>query len=277
MIKTLSKLVKIAKSSILFPEDTLNDMIVGRTVRQSSERFARTQYFETSEFCDPKSQGNPLREYFEAHREGRGIWKWDHYFDMYHRHLSRFVGLETKLVEIGIYSGGSLEMWRQYFGSGCHVYGVDIENACKAYETDNISVFIGDQERPEFWQSFKASVGTVDILIDDGGHTPEQQIVTLNEMLEAIRPGGVYICEDIHGHKNRFINHVVGLVHSLNFAEHAFDEDGISNPANSVQSSIYAITFYPYALVIEKMASPRTGLTAPRHGTQWQPFYPDYA
>jgi hypothetical protein len=151
-----------------------------------------------------------LRDYFEAHHEGRDIWKWDHYFDMYHRHLSKFVGLDLKLVEIGIYSGGSLEMWGSYFGPRCHVYGVDIENACKAYESEKASVFIGDQESPEFWRNFKANVGTVDILIDDGGHTPEQQTVTLNEMLEAIRPGGVYICEDIHGHRNSFINYAVG-------------------------------------------------------------------
>lgn len=277
MIKVISSLIKIAKTSILFPEEAWRDLTIGRTVRHSTDRFSRGQYVNSSEFCKSGPKSNPLREYFEAHQRGRGIWKWDHYFDMYHRHLAKFIGLDVKLVEIGIYSGGSLEMWRHYFGDGCHVYGVDIESACKAYESEKVSVMIGDQESPEFWRNFKDKVGTVDILIDDGGHTPGQQTVTLNEMLAAIRPGGVYICEDIHGHRNSFINYAVGLVHALNFAEHTLAEDGITSPANSVQSAIYSISFYPYALVIEKMTCPRTELIAPRHGTQWQPFYPDYA
>jgi hypothetical protein len=277
MFKAILNIVKILKSSVLFPDTTFRDLVAGRTVRQGADHYCSAKPLQSSSFSESKSQGNRLRDYFEAHHEGRGIWKWDHYFDMYHRHLSKFVGLDLKLVEIGIYSGGSLEMWGSYFGPGCHVYGVDIENACKAYESEKVSVFIGDQESPEFWRNFKANVGTVDILIDDGGHTPEQQTVTLNEMLEAIRPGGVYICEDIHGHRNSFINYAVGLVHALNFADHSTSEEGISSPANEVQSTIYSITFYPYALVIEKMAFPRYELRAPRHGTQWQPFYSNFS
>src|SRR5262245_3116872 len=59
---------------------------------------------------------NPLQSYFDAHTEGRGIWKWTHYFDIYHRHLSKFIGREVHLLEIGVYSGGSLQMWRDYLG-----------------------------------------------------------------------------------------------------------------------------------------------------------------
>ncbi len=50
---------------------------------------------------------NPLRDYFEANREGPGIWRWQHYFDIYHRHFARFVGREVNVLEIGVYSGGS--------------------------------------------------------------------------------------------------------------------------------------------------------------------------
>src|SRR5262245_59659947 len=51
----------------------------------------------------PNEPPNALREYFECHRNGRGIWKWMHYFDIYHRHLSKFVGREVHIVEIGIF------------------------------------------------------------------------------------------------------------------------------------------------------------------------------
>jgi hypothetical protein len=59
-----------------------------------------------------------------------------------------------------------------------------------------IKIFIGDEEDRKFWRRFKAEVPAVDIVIDDGGHQTQQQVVTLEELLPHLRPGGVYICED---------------------------------------------------------------------------------
>src|ERR1700693_5831036 len=59
---------------------------------------------------------NPLLKYFNEHKKGPGIWKFNHYFEIYERHFARFRGQEVHVLEIGIYSGGSLEMWREYFG-----------------------------------------------------------------------------------------------------------------------------------------------------------------
>ena len=220
------------------------------------------------------STDNPLREYFESYREGPGIWKWEHYFDIYHRHLSKFVGTKVDVVEIGIYSGGSLGMWRTYFGNGCHVYGVDIEPACKAYESTDVSVFIGDQADRGLWKEFKNKVGKVDIVIDDGGHTPEQQQVTLQEMLPALRDGGVYICEDIHGAFNRFSRFATGLANELN-ATHFRSGELLESTRTAFQNAIHSIHFYPYMVVIEKHAGNAPRLAAPKHGTEWQPFFDD--
>ena len=205
---------------------------------------------------------NPLWDYFQNHKEGHGIWKWEHYFDIYHRYLAKFVGKKVDVLEIGIYSGGSLEMWRSYFGEKCHIYGVDIEDACSEYENDYVSVFIGDQESPFFWNDFKNKVEGVDVLIDDGGHTAGQQKVTLEQMLQHIRPGGVYICEDIHGTFNEFSAYATGLVNELNNMENT-----------EFQSAIHSIHFYPYMLVIEKNSVRVNKLNAPKHGTIWQPFF----
>ena len=75
---------------------------------------------------------NPLRIFFNAHRVGPGVWKWDHYFDAYHRHLQKFRGRNPRIAEIGIYSGGSLIMQQSYFGNP-QIYGVDIEPTCGCY------------------------------------------------------------------------------------------------------------------------------------------------
>ena len=164
----------------------------------------------------------------------------------------------------------------EYFGPNCHIYGIDIEVATRAYESERVSIFIGDQADPRFWSDFKARVGSVDVLIDDGGHTPHQQQVTLREMLSMVRPGGVYICEDIHGHRNPFINDAAGLVHELNRDSSVAHGETLSTPANSVQAAVYSICFYPFMMVIEKNLVRRDSLLSRRKGTQWQPFYSEY-
>jgi len=147
--------------------------------------FAEKWASPTSEVSRAPTEdtNNPLKDYFDSHSSGPGIWKWNHYFDIYHRFFKKFVGTEVSILEIGIYSGGSLDMWRNYFGAGCQVYGIDVQEACKVYEGEGKRIFIGDQADREFWRRFREQVPSLDIVIDDGGHRPEQQIVTLEETL----------------------------------------------------------------------------------------------
>lgn len=242
--------------------------------RSRGIRFGRAQTFSESKPPEESEPArNPLTAYFESNKTGRGIFKWTHYFGIYHRHLSRFVGRNAHLLEIGIYSGGSLEMWREYLGEQAHICGVDIEEACRAYENANTSIYIGDQENRDLWRRIKQTEPIVDIVIDDGGHLPEQQIATLEEMLPHIRPGGVYICEDIHGEFNRFAAYVQGLCNNLNTAhliQHQNRE--LSVVPSAFQTQIHSVHLYPYVVVIEKHAAPLRELAARRHGSEWQPF-----
>lgn len=220
---------------------------------------------------------NPLKAFFEARKEGPGIWKWNHYFDVYHRHLSRFRGREVRVLEIGIYSGGSLDMWSDYFGEHCQIYGIDIEPSCKTYEREKVRVYIGDQSNRDFWRSFKEEISPVDIIVDDGGHLSEQQVVTLEELLPHVKPGGVYVCEDIHGTLNPFSAYVSGLSQNLHACERG--QDNVDNNERRLvfqttpfQSAIHSVHVYPFVTVIERANSPVSELVASKHGTQWQPF-----
>ncbi|MGA2893240.1 MAG: class I SAM-dependent methyltransferase [Xanthobacteraceae bacterium] len=207
------------------------------------------------------SGNNPLRAYFETHREGPGIWKWTHYFEIYHRHFQRFVGTDVQMAEVGIYSGGSLGMWRNYFGPRSRVLGIDIEPACAVYQSDGIDVMIGDQSDRKFWADVRAAFPRLDILIDDGGHHPEQQIATLEEILPHLAPGGVYLCEDTHGAPNYFASYAAGLASRLNAHRPRGFIDGV-----------HSVHCYPLVTVIEKSATSRWPLRDERRGTQWQPF-----
>ncbi len=240
------------------------------------------QFCCETEFAPQRKHGarfpeapNPLLSYFNAHKEGPGIYKWLHYFDIYHRHFSKFVGHEVHVLEVGIYSGGSLRMWREYFGKGCRVYGVDLNKACMAYKDEGIEVFIGDQADRSFWTRVKHAVPTIDILIDDGGHLPEQQRITLEEMLPYIAPGGVYVCEDIHGLLNTFAAYVQGLASALNSESSCEMPEGISGLAcatSNFQAAISSIHLYPFVAVIEKREQSLGRLIALKHGTQWLEF-----
>lgn len=213
-----------------------------------------------------------LERYFDELTEGPGIWKWRHYFDMYERHLSKFVDRGPNVVEVGIFSGGSLPMWHDYFGPGTTVYGIDIEPACMAYEAPDTRVFIGDQADPTFWARFLREVPEFDVVIDDGGHETHQQIATLEAVLPRLAAGGVYICEDVHGPGNAFHAYIDGLSRSL----HAMgDYTSFRFPSNAMQAVVDSIHVYPFVTVIEKRQRPIDVLEAPRHGSEWEPFYRD--
>lgn len=143
------------------------------------------------------SDVNPLEEFFRSN-EARLIHKWTHYFDIYHRHLQAYRGKPVTIVEFGVSQGGSLLMWRDYFGPKARLIGVDINPACLDAAGDQIEIVIGDQEDREFLRSLAQRIGKVDVLIEDGGHTGPQQIATFEEFWPHIADGGVLLMEDLH-------------------------------------------------------------------------------
>jgi methyltransferase family protein len=206
---------------------------------------------------------NRFETYFDSHTVGPGIAKWRHYLDIYDRHFAKFVGREVHVVEVGVASGGSLEMWLDYFGARCHVYGVDIDPGCKIHETESIGISIGDQADPMFWQWFLSEIPQIDIFIDDGGHTARQQVTTFESVFAHIEPGGVYLCEDIQGTTNPFHGYVCGLSRNLN----AWDIPRTTD----LQKMVGSIHFYPFVTVVERPETPLSGLFSQHRGTKWVP------
>ena len=105
---------------------------------------------------------NYLEHYFR-HNEGRLIHKWAHYFEIYDRHFARFRGREITILEIGVSHGGSLQMWKSYFGDKAQIYGVDINPQCKELEENNIKIFVGSQSDRRFLGEVRKAIPPVDI------------------------------------------------------------------------------------------------------------------
>ena len=120
------------------------------------------------------------------------------YFEVYDELFSDYRNKDIIFVEIGVLNGGSLFMWRDFFGSKARIIGIDLNPNAKKWIKFGFEIFIGSQSNENFWNKFKKEVGPIDIVIDDGGHTYEQQIITTEALVDSIKDGGLIVIEDTH-------------------------------------------------------------------------------
>lgn len=216
-------------------------------------------------------QGDLMK--FWLFEEHRCINKWVHYFPIYEKWFAPYRDKEIVFVEVGLENGGSIQMWRNYFGKGAKIVGVDIYPPCKQFENadENIFVEIGSQDDENFWHAFKEKYPRVDILLDDGGHLSNQQIVTFREMFPHIKDGGLYVCEDCHtsywnlvtsdeqkllqrggvGVDGTFIEFAKKLIDEIN----AFHTKGVLPPTYNTLN-MGGIHFYDSVVLVEKKKIP---------------------
>jgi len=120
------------------------------------------------------------------------------YFANYEELLSKYRDSKPTVVEVGVLSGGSLIMWKKFFGEGCRIIGIDANPEAIKHYKDGIEIYIFNQEDINEWDKFYRTVGMIDILIDDGGHTSFGQIVTCISGSKYINDGGIIVVEDVH-------------------------------------------------------------------------------
>lgn len=129
-----------------------------------------------------------------------------HYERMYEHRLAPLRDKPIKILEIGFgcdmdYGpGASYYTWLEYF-SNLDLYYIEYDATCAqkwAYLTTGATIYTGDQADISFLQRFiQDTGGEFDVIIDDGGHTMEQQKTSLSVLWDAVKPGGVYFVEDL--------------------------------------------------------------------------------
>ena len=96
------------------------------------------------------------------------------------------------------YPGASLQAWKEIFPNGV-IYGADIDRSI-LFQEDRIKTFYCDQLDPasiqELWQQPELQSG-MDIIIDDAYHVFDANVSFLENSLDRLNPGGIYIVEDI--------------------------------------------------------------------------------
>lgn len=181
-----------------------------------------------------------FREFYYGHSTGRGIWKWSCALDAYQRHLGPLAGRSLAVGEVGIQSGGSLDMWKAVLGSACHVYGIDINPACLKFADTTTSITIGDQGNMDTWNRFFASMASqLDALVDDGSHQAEHMGMSLHWSFPYLKPGGLVAIEDTNG------QHFV----SSFYCQFAAKSIG----AFSAMGQVASVHVYPLMLIVHKV------------------------
>jgi hypothetical protein len=168
--------------------------------------------------------------------QGKHLSKWTWYIPAYERHFSKLKNQSNTFLEIGVWRGGSLELWRNYFGPLTKVVGIDIDSNCAHLTTQGTSIRIGSQSDTTFLQSIVDEFGVPDIILDDGSHQTSDIIASFDFFYPLMPKNGVYMIEDVHANRDTAEQSVV-----LN---HILQNQGWNNT--------FAISLYDSMICIEK-------------------------
>jgi hypothetical protein len=203
-----------------------------------------------------------------AIRYGSDKWGIHRYTRHYARHLAPLRDQPLTILEIGVggYSdtgrgGGSLRMWERYFRRAL-IYGIDLFDKPHA-NAPRIQVFTGSQADPQFLAELLRQTGPLDLVIDDGSHISRDVIASFGQLFPALRPGGLYIVEDLQtsywpgwggsdtdlDRPDTSVGFLKARVDGLNYEEFTHSDGG---PPGYTDRHITGLHFYHNLAVVEK-------------------------
>ncbi len=111
------------------------------------------------------------------------------YMEFYQRRLEH--RQIRRMVEIGVASGGSLQMWRDIWPNA-EVWGVEIADQWKG-DCEGVTIVNADARNPE---AMAAVPGPFDLIVDDASHVYEDIVATCAIFVPLLADGGLYVVED---------------------------------------------------------------------------------
>lgn len=195
------------------------------------------------------------------------------YTEVYAQYFKDIKNTNLKFLEIGIFKGDSVKMWENYFPNA-DLHFMDITNARITHYSDRSKYYYLDQSNPAQLYKFGKEVGgDFDVIIDDGGHTMEQQIISFHNLFPLLKSGGLYIIEDLHtsywkeyGGNGTFEKPLAGKGTAVEFLKNLVED--LNQPGAKTtcadyhkahltgkptyQNSFYYIHFYPSVCIIKK-------------------------
>ena len=200
-----------------------------------------------------------MMDMVEAIRQVREVFKPDTYFEAYPKHFNRYIGTDVHVLEIGVYRGGSLELWRDFFGPEAMIYGVDWEDKGLDVEDEQIEILIADVNKAGSMEMIKTEFPRVDIVIDDCGHDMDQQKRLFMNLYPHVSPNGIWVTEDVYTSYWGSLYNPTGERTFIEYTKDLIDElMAVRKPDHSLEGvtdftlSAGSIHYYPGLFIVEK-------------------------
>ena len=224
----------------------------------------RPSDFEADSLINFEGEGEFSHLFFN--HDGRTVDKWHHYLQIYDQ---IFIPVRQKLtsgelktirfLEIGVWKGGSLEIWRKFFGKNAIIHGIDRDPKCSSLSTEDLPVHIGSQSDTGFLTDVVEKMGGIDIVIDDGSHRARHQRRTFGHLFPKLSDGGLYVIEDTHtsywwayGGGFRRPGTAIEMAKGLVDGMHSWYHRAPMKRKSLAKHEISAIHFFDSIVVIEK-------------------------
>jgi hypothetical protein len=134
-----------------------------------------------------------LREISERVNTNKLYHQYEYFYEDKLKHLRN---RKIKLLEIGIFEGNSLRMWKEYFPKA-EIYGIDVVDDL-LFTEERIHTFKADQGKRHQLKQLMDELGKFDVIIDDGSHRVDHQQISMGVCFPYLKNGGHYIMEDLH-------------------------------------------------------------------------------
>jgi hypothetical protein len=190
--------------------------------------------------------------------QGRKIHKHTQLFPVYERYFTPWRNKTLNFMEIGVYQGGSLQMWQSFFGPRAKIVGVDINPQAKKFEQPGVHVRIGDQGDPVFLAALIEEFGPFDIILDDASHLMDKTMQSFEFLYPTVPKNGLYLIEDIQTSYWKDYGGGLHEAHSvINRAKRYIDdlnarESAGQVPVGDFTKETLGIHFYDNIIVFEK-------------------------
>lgn len=121
-----------------------------------------------------------------------------HYLRSYEDYFRPLLDQDIKLLELGIFKGGSLLLWRDYFEKGL-IVGLDVQPVNLEDRTGRIRIYQGKQQDKKLLDQIALETAPegFDVIIDDCSHIGELTRLSFWHLFDShLKPGGLYVIED---------------------------------------------------------------------------------
>ncbi|MGB4548700.1 MAG: tetratricopeptide repeat protein, partial [Syntrophales bacterium] len=158
------------------------------------------------------------------------------YLGNYERYFRPLINDPVCILELGVFRGGSLYLWRDFFKRGS-IVGLDANAVSIDDPTGRIRFYQGFQQDTALLDRIRLECAPdgFDVIIDDASHVGELTRISFWHLFENhLKPGGIYVIEDWGtGYWNSFPdgkhftpgeNHLAGMV---GFVKELVDECGM--------------------------------------------------